>query len=167
MKIRLFWMLVLLAVLGVAVSQTLADPLPQSRPVQEVRVQWDAYHASSKALVRLGAQLQSNVFTMLERRAVAGSLPRQRDPQLSQDYLVIIAVDAQGQEVCRSAIPDPRTVRAEFTGPTGELRGEVLHRASTELLILLPDDPSIVEVRVYLPRWTGTEFVLDLLGIVL
>jgi hypothetical protein len=46
------------------------------------------------------------------------------------------------------------------------LRGEVLHRASTELQLLLPDDPTIAEVWLYLPRWTGTEFVLDPLGVV-
>lgn len=162
MKLRPIVLLVwCLAVSGAAVGQTPA----QSRTAQEVRVRWAAYIAAPEALVRLGAQ-PSNVFTMLERLAVAGPLPRQRDPQLSPDHLVIVAVTAQRQEVYRDTIPDPRTARAEFAGPTGELRGEVLHRASTELLILMPDDPTIVEVRVYLPRWTGTEFALDLLGVV-
>jgi hypothetical protein len=134
--------------------------------LQEVRIRWDAYPASSKALVRPETQQPSNVFTLLERQPLAGSLPRQRNPQLSPDHIVIIAVNAHGQETYRYTIPDPRIVRGEFTGPTGELRGEVLHRASTELRILLPDDPTITEVRLYLPRWTGTEFILDPLGVV-
>jgi hypothetical protein len=44
------------------------------------------------------------------------------------------------------------------------LSGEVLHRAVAELLITLPDDPALTEIRLYHPRWTGTGFVLDPLG---
>ena len=41
------------------------------------------------------------------------SRPKQRNPQLSSQKLVIIALDAQGNEIDRRLVPDPRLIRTE------------------------------------------------------
>ncbi len=159
MRHRVVFLLLILA---------LAPPLSvaMAQAVQEVRVEWDAYRGATAPQVKPGTEQPSNLFTVLERRRAVGPLPRQRNPELSSDQIVVVAVGSQGQTIDAQTIPDPRILRAEAPGPTGELSGEVLHHAKTELLIAIPDDPRIVELRLYQPRWTGTVFVLDPLGAV-
>jgi hypothetical protein len=133
--------------------------------LQELRVGWNAYVGSPAPQVAPGAWPQSpNVFTVLQSRQRPGSLPRHRNPELAVDQLLVIAFNAQGAEVDAQVIADPRVLRAEGPEPTGSLSGEVLHHATTEFLITLPNDPGITELRVYQPRWTGSGFVLDWLG---
>jgi len=155
-----YWIALILLILGLGHR----DAMATAQMVQEVKIRWDAYIGAPTPQVARGTEQPSNLFTLLERRRVPGSPPRQRNPELSSDQIVVVAVDAQGQEIDYHLIPDPRVLRAEHPGPTGELSGEVLHHAETELLIALPDDPAIRELRLYHPRWTGTAFVLDLLG---
>ena len=137
----------------------------QKQGLQQVRVRWDAYiGAPAPQIAPHPAQPSTNVFTVGQRRWLSGSLPRHRNPKLSEDQLVIVALNAKGERIDTQVIPDPRVLRAESTGPTGEIRGEVLHHATTELLITLPDDPTIIALRVYHPRWNGSTFLLDLIG---
>jgi hypothetical protein len=68
----------------------------QNRRLQEVRVRWETYTGAPAPQV---AQPATNVFTVERRRWVSGSLPRHRDPKLSEDRLVIVALDAQGRRV--------------------------------------------------------------------
>ena len=42
--------------------------------------------------------------------------------------------------------------------------GQTLHRSDPYFLITLPNSATLVELRLFQPRWTGTEFVLDLIG---
>lgn len=145
------WPIVLMLMI-VGFSQA-ASGAPQ--PLQELRVRWDGYDAVPP----------TNVFTLLQRRTLSGSLPRQRNPELSEDQIVIEAVNGEGEQIDAQIILDPRVLRAEAPGPTGTISGQVLQHASPrELLIALPDDPDITELRVYHPRWNGSTFVLDLLG---
>ena len=105
-------------------------------------------------------------MTLLGRQAAGGARPRQRNPELSSDQLVVVAEDAAGQILDWQAIPDPRVLRAEEPGPSGELRGTVLHRATAELLVTIPSNPAIAVLRLYHPRWTPGGFVLDQVGVV-
>ena len=132
--------------------------------VQEVRIGWEA-PVEPQAPGVAGRQA-SNRFTILERQTGPGVVARQRNPELSSDQILVVAVDILGNEISQQLVADPRVVRREFPGPDGRLRHEVLHRARTELLITLPDDPAIAEIRMYHPRWTGNTFALDLLGTV-
>ncbi|MBM4277118.1 MAG: hypothetical protein FJ041_05830 [Candidatus Cloacimonetes bacterium] len=157
---RKYWIVIILVILATGAMATMV----LAQTVQEVRVKWNAYIAAPAPQVEIGKEQPSNIFTLLERRSAPGLLPRQRNPELSSDQIVVIALDTQGKEIDWQIIPDPRILRAEFPGPTGELRGEVLHHAETELLITLPNDPSVKELRLYHPHWTGTAFILDLLG---
>jgi hypothetical protein len=151
----------LLAIFGF--SQFDSNALAQT--VQEVRIRWDAYILGSPPpQVSPGRALASDVLTLLERRSVSGQLPRQRYPQLSSDQIVVLARNEDGKIADLRIIPDPRLLRAEQPGPTGELSGQLLHHAKTELLIVLRDDTEIKEIELYHPRWTGTDYVLEIIG---
>ena len=154
---------VLLLVVIVSVGDLISVAYAQTS--QEVRVRWDAYAGpSSQAVPGTAENAPSNVFTVIDRRQLSGLAPRQRAPELSSDQVLVIAVDAQGQKRDSTLIPDPRVLRAEVPGPTGELRGEVLLRPTAEFIVTFPDDPAVTELRFYHPRWTGAEFSLDFLG---
>jgi hypothetical protein len=147
-------MLTLGAVVRPATAQT----------VQEVRIRWDAYAGAPDPLVVPGTYPATNLFTLLERRQIAGELRQRRDRDPSGDQIVVSALDVHGQEIDRYLIRDPRLLRAEAPGPTGELSGVLLHRANTEIWLVIAADPAIAELRFLQPRWTGTQFVFDLLG---
>jgi hypothetical protein len=156
---RSIFLFIVIMGVGALCSPTVAQTF------QEIRVHWEASPgAPPETLLEPQHYHPAAAFTVVERRHRSGSLPRQRAPELSPDQLLIVAVDSQGREKERVLVPDPRVLRAELPGPTGELHGEVLHRATAEFLVPLPDDPTIVELRVYHPRWTGSTFDLDLLG---
>jgi hypothetical protein len=134
--------------------------------IQEVRIGWIA-SVESQAPGVAGARRQTpDRFTLLERQTSPGLIARQRNPELSSDQVLVIAVDSVGNEINRQLVADPRVVRTEFPDPAGRLKHESLHRTRTELVITLPDDPAIAEIRLYHPRWTGHTFALDLLGTV-
>jgi hypothetical protein len=95
---------------------------------------------------------------------MTGALVRQRDPQLSEHHLLVRVVNADGAIIDTQLILDPRVIRAEAPGPSGELQSKTLHRSSPDFLLTIPDDPGLRELRIYHPRWTGTAFVLDPLG---
>jgi hypothetical protein len=158
-RMRLWTILTLLLL-----SVGLVTPAVTAQTIQQLRVRWDAYPGAPAAEVAPGSAPVSAMYTVLERQRTSGTLPRQRNPQLSSDQLLVVAVNAQGESVDTQLIPDPRVLRAETPGPTGELSGQILHRANPEFLLTLPDDPAITELRLYYPRWTGTAFVLELLG---
>jgi hypothetical protein len=159
MRYRITFLLIGLG-LGLLGSVAMAET------VQEVRVRWDAYIGAPAPQVAPWAEQAPSLFTLLERRRIQGWLPRQRNPELLSEQIVVVAMDAQGFEVDWQLISDPRILRSEGPGPLGELSGMVLHQAMTELPITVPDDPAITELRLYHPRWTGTAFALDFLGMI-
>lgn len=86
---------------------------------------------------------------------------RQRAPQLSEDHLVVSAFDAEGREIYRQIILDPRLVRAELTD-SGELGGAREYYLDEVMFsVILPEDPRIAEIRLLKPEWTGSAFLLN------
>ena len=59
---------------------------------------------------------------------------------------MVVAVNALGETVDTQLILDPRVIRAETPGQTGEVSGQVLHRANPEFLLNLPDHSAITEL---------------------
>jgi hypothetical protein len=133
----------------------------QAQTVQELRLRWES--TSGAAVEFVEGQPPPATFTTLERRRATGTLTRRRSLDLSADQIVISGLDGSGVEIYRNLMADPRILRAEAPGPTGELAGQVLYRSATEFLIDLPDDPALTNVKLYHPRWTGTAFTLDLI----
>jgi hypothetical protein len=138
-------------------------PSVSAPAAQELRILWIAYPGAAAPLVPPGRPSAGTQFRVLAQRPVPGTVPRERDPQLSVDQLVVVAVDTEGREVDWQAIADPRAVRAEAPGADGRLTGRVLHRAQTDFLLVLPVRP-LSELRVYEPMWTGTDFILQPIG---
>jgi hypothetical protein len=93
-----------------------------------------------------------------------GPLPRERRPELSTDQLVIVVLSADGTALDWRLVRNPRIVRAESPGPDGVLSGSTIQLSSAELLVTVADVPGARTLRVYQPRWTGTEFMLDAAG---
>jgi hypothetical protein len=95
---------------------------------------------------------------------MSGRMPRQREPELNFDKMVIVARDREEHIIVWHVIADPRIIRAESPGPGGELTGRILYRERADFLITLPDDSRITRIDFYHPRWTGAQFELDHVG---
>jgi hypothetical protein len=140
-------------------------PLTSGQTIQEVRVQWTTPPPpAAGAEAKRPAQSTAQLFSILDRQKMRGRLPRQREPELSSDKIVIIARDTNGTILDWQVVSDPRVVRSEGPGPGGELTGRVLYRDRADFLFTLPDDPGITRIDFYHPRWTGEKFDLDLIG---
>jgi|GEM_PF-4923817 len=106
-----------------------------------------------------------NTVTVLSQKRAKGTPPTERNPELSRQHLVVVGLNAQGQEISRTVMLDPRILRAETTDPSGKLTNpELLYRNDVTFSVAVPDDPGVIGVKVYQPRWTGTEYALDLIG---
>jgi hypothetical protein len=125
-------------------------------------IRWVVTDSASGEPVDPATAVAVNSFEVAARARVQGPLPRERDPQWSEDEIVIVAVDAVGRETSWQKVQDPRLVRAELPGPSGELRGERLHRPLAEIVTIVPD--AAASVRIFETRWTGAGFVLRELG---
>jgi len=105
-----------------------------------------------------------NAVTVLSQRRSRATPLRHRNPELSAQDLVVVGVNAEGVETSRTVIRDPRIVRAETAEPSGRITPrDFLYRNEVTFSVILAD-PSAVAVRLYKPRWTGKQFVLDLIG---
>ncbi len=102
---------------------------------------------------------------IISQKRVLGAPQVQRNPQLSEDKLVVSALDAQGKEITHVYIADPRLLRSENVDSQGNLTSKKkLYRRSAKLIIPLPDNPEIKSIQIFQPHWTGTEFTLELIG---
>jgi hypothetical protein len=149
----------LLSAVGVSVEDSTLPTEVQS--FQEIRIRWDAADAPSRDMVLTEQEPSKRVLTTIERRKRTQALSRQRSLELSTNQLLVVAVNGQRQLRWWSLIPDPRIMRAESTSAGGKLSGRVLYRPKAEFIVAFPDDDTITELRLYHPRWTGTEFTLE------
>ena len=102
---------------------------------------------------------------IVSQKQVLGAPQVQRNPQLSEDKLVVSALDAQGKEITHVYIADPRLLRSESIDSRGNFTSKKkLYRRSAKLIIPLPDNPEIKSIQIFQPHWTGTEFTLELIG---
>ena len=133
----------------------------ENQAAQELRIHWVATDPASAANTSRAASGER--FDILASQGDQ-KLPRQRSAELSSDLLLVVSLDSENRLIDWILIPDPRLIRAEFPNAAGELRGQVLQRPEVEFLVLVPDHPSIAEVRFYHPGWTGEMFILELAG---
>jgi len=136
----------------------IAVPRADASASQQVQLQWFAVNGPDRAAVR------AEDVRVISRVRGEGPLPRERDPQLSADHLVVVSSDAAGREVDWRIVPDPRLIRAEFSDDQGRLTGRLLQRVEANLLVDIPDSPDIVRLRIYAPEWGGDGFVLRLIA---
>lgn len=101
---------------------------------------------------------------VLSVRPLTGPAPIDLKPELSPFHLLLVSVDDAGATITWRLVLDPRRIRAEFAAADGVRTGTELLTEATELQFVIPDDPRIVAVRVYEPRWTGTTYDLQPVG---
>jgi hypothetical protein len=101
---------------------------------------------------------------VLSSEPVSQQPPRQRDPQLSEDHIVVIAVDSTGNEITRQIILDPRLLRSEFDESGGLGNRQDILIDDVSFSVELTADPDISELKLMKPEWNGKEFVLNLLA---
>lgn len=169
--IRLARLRELMSAVGVSVDE--APAAPRGGGHREVSIVWEADPSSKgEASAPEASAFESrrdsfgHTLRVAGTRRRAGAPPRHRSPELSQDKLMVAAVGAGGKLRWWTLVDDPRLIRAEGPGPDGVLTGQVLYRAAPEFVVAVPDDRTITELRLYHPRWTGEEFVLDLINTV-
>jgi len=105
-----------------------------------------------------------NTVKVLSQKPTQVAPLRHRNPELSAQDLVVVSVNAAGIETSRTIVRDPRLVRGETGESPARLTSrEFLYRSEVTFAVTLAD-PAAVAVRLYKPRWTGTAFVLDLIG---
>ena len=126
----------------------------------ELTVRWVAGQAPVGTMMTTRAAAATNRFEVRRRAAVTDAPVQERDPQLGEDELVVVAVDAQGREVGWQHLKDPRIVRSEQPGAGGLLRGRTLFRAETELVVRVPESLGAATLNLYEVSWTGSAFVL-------
>ena len=109
------------------------------------------------SLSRPGAQ----ALAVLKQEVVPGPPPVQRNPELSEDQLVVIALDPRGVEIARVLVLDPRIIRAESVDEDGRFTASaVYYLSSAEFGVCFPDRPDLAAIRVCEPVWTGQGFWL-------
>ncbi|MGH7261133.1 MAG: hypothetical protein ACREI9_10685 [Nitrospiraceae bacterium] len=89
-----------------------------------------------------------NTVTVLSQKRTQGELPRQRNPELSPQHLVVVGLNAQGQETARTVMLDPRILRAETAELSGQVTSsELLYRKDVIFSATIPGDPSVVSLK--------------------
>lgn len=134
--------------------------LPVGASATELTIRWLVAASATGTVVSPGDLVPLNQLQIVGRGAVRGALVRERDPQWSPDDLAVVILDAAGRETSWQKVRDPRLVRAELPGPTGELQGRVFYRAVAELVVTVPDIAAAASLRVYEGYVTGGQLVL-------
>lgn len=157
-----------LALLGALILQPLVAVAPvwaqQADRSRAIFLRLESGVVGRPATALRATRPAAHTVKVLRQQSHPEPAPRQRHPQLSEDHLVVIAVDRAGEEISRIVILDPRLVRAETIDPQGRFVSRRLYRQQVEFSVTLPDDDRVVRLRLLHPRWTGTEFVLEPLG---
>jgi hypothetical protein len=131
--------------------------------VIELKLSPASLHAARDDLAALPSI--DNMVMVLSQGRTQGEFPRQRNAELSSQHLVIVAVDAKGEEISRTVMLDPRVLRAETTESSGQFTSsELLYRKNVTFSVTIPDDARAFALRIQKPRWTGDKFALDLIG---
>lgn len=152
----------LLANLGVHVGPTL--PTLETQTFREIRVRWQS-SGTPPGLANLEERSPAGILAIVDSMKRSGPLPRQRSVELSTNQLLVIAVDQNSELRWWTLLLDPRLVRAEVPGATGETGSENYYVMKVDFMVAYPDDPAIRELRFYHPVWTGEEFHLQLLSV--
>ncbi len=108
---------------------------------------------------------KSHAVSIKGQARLKGAPPGRRSREISWQQLVVVAVDDGGREIDRAVVLDPRLIRYEAVDASGNFtESAVLYREEADLAVAFAEQPALRAVRVFQPRWTGTEYTLDLLG---
>ncbi len=107
-----------------------------------------------------------NTGVSLYKSKISGEgLARQRRLELSPQQILIVSLDSKQRVLWWSLENDPRLLRLETSDESGRLSGgNVIYQNDAELLVSLPADSAITDVRLYHPNWDGSKFQLEAIG---
>jgi len=149
----------------VDIDVTAASVSPSdSTGTREVRVRWTTGSAASSSERAKAGPPPAGAFSAAEQRKYAEAPPRKLAIELAPGRLFIAAVDRNKRLKGWTVVPDPRIVRSEGPGPGGVLTGQTLHLDQAEFFVVIPDDPDIVELRLYEPQPSGRTYKLSAVG---
>ena len=130
----------------------------------EARIRLGGADAKAPAAALLMQENHPSQVTLLDRKSFSEDQPKMRGDELTADRLVAASIDAQGNLLDWVIVPDPRIIRSEHPGPDGVLAGAIFYRTDVDFLVSFPDNPALTRIVLYIPRWTGEDWTLDLLG---
>jgi hypothetical protein len=145
----------LLSPAGIEVPE--ASSLPRDARTQELHLAWESPQAVAGQPAQPTPMAAPRVLARTRR---AGAFPRLRSLELTEEKIFVAALDASGALRGWSLIPDPRFVRFEEPGPDGVLTGRIVAVEHPEFLAQVPDDGTVVEIRLFEPRRSGETFTL-------
>jgi len=93
--------------------------------------------------------LGSGAFVISGQRKYSESARQPLSIDLGPGRLFVVAIDRTRVLRSWSIILDPRVVRSEGPGPDGTLTGQTLYLEDAEFVLSIPDDPDIVELRLF------------------
>jgi hypothetical protein len=120
----------------------------------EVQLRWAA-RAPSGTPATPKTVRASGAFSLVGERRYKDAPPRPRSLDLGPDGFLIVALDRTNRLKSFAVVRDPRIVRSEGPGEGGVLSGRTLYFEAIEFSVSVPDDPEIVELRLYEPGPSG------------
>jgi len=138
----------LLEPVNITVSAAAATPAQSG--TREVRVRWTTGSAASTPSTPAARPVSSGgSFSVSEQRNYSEPARQDSSLNLGPGRLFVAAIDRNRGLKSWSLTLDPRIVRSEGPGADGTLTGETLYFEHTEFLVTIPDDPDIVELRLF------------------
>lgn len=138
---------------GVARGASVRGAEAVSEGSRELQVRW------SRPAGRAAAQAEP-APVVLAQKQWSGNVPEQRSPELSEDQLIVAAVDSSGALRSWSLIHDPRVLRSEVPGSDGALTGRTIELEQADFNVLVPDDAAVRQLKLFKPVWDGRQFQL-------
>jgi hypothetical protein len=136
----------------------------ESAGTRELRVKWVTSTAASTSQQPKAGPPPVGLYSIAAQQRYTEPPPRQRSLEIASGRLLIAAVDRTSRLKSWMVIADPRIVRAEGPGPDGILTGQILHMEQAEFFLSIPDEPDIVELRMFEPQLVGAEYRLTPVG---
>lgn len=159
----------LLEPVGISVDKSMLIDIKGVKESNELVIKWDAYPEESGDMVPADKVKNRPVGKGMRLEKVTkrkDSLEERFALNFTDEHLFIAAVDDQSRLVWWTVKYDPRIVRGHTLGPNGEMAGVLYYRTRTGIVISPPAAKEISEIRIFQPKWTGTQFILEQLSTV-
>lgn len=92
--------------------------------------------------------------------------PRERNPEITEDDLVVVGYDSNNLEISRAIITDPRLIRYEsFDETSGEFIEAEMMQRKADFNVTLPANDNLFSIEILKPHWNGEKYILESQGV--
>ena len=154
----------LLEPVGITVNQSSLIDVTKVKMTDDLTIEWEAYPDSGESLIsaeQAKDRPPAKNIRLVRREKRHNSLQQHYGFDITTDDLFIVGTDTKSRLKWWKVIVDPRIVRAEWPGSEGQLTGQLYYRPRATIFLSPPNSEGISEIRIFLPKWTGSEFVLE------